>query len=320
MWTCANCKDVNGDDEGSCAVCGGPRPPVGAVTDQHPEPTLPIAPDPIIASPIAADPAFVDPGFDDPGFDGAVFDGPDGFDPVEQPVGAAAWEQAEPGPVRRKRTGAVLLLAVLVAVLIAGAVGIPRLLRSSDDPTSTAEGTVPTTDLQPAPTDTDQSETDQSEPAPTDPVPSDLFNEGSTDEPAPPGSGLVQIDPGLTDDRATGIGLMLDTYFSGINAKDYAKVATVLDPAGSIDPGNADEMTDLARGTRSTRDSDISLNRLLDLGGDQVRAEVTFRSAQKAGDGPRGRTGETCTRWDIAYTLSIDPYRIVRSKASSQPC
>jgi hypothetical protein len=33
-----------------------------------------------------------------------------------------------------------------------------------------------------------------------------------------------------------------------------------------------------------------------------------------------GRADETCTQWDIIYTLSHHVYRIQQSDATSQPC
>jgi hypothetical protein len=211
----------------------------------------------------------------------------------------------------------LILLGVLLVVLVAGAIGIPRLLRSPDEPSSAGS---PATTAAPAEPQPGEPQPTGSEPiGTTAPEPT---GEGSTDEPppAPTAVGIVRIGAGLTDDRAAEVATMFDTYFAGINAKDYDQVGSVLDPAGSIDPTDAGAMAELADGTRTTRDTGIALNRLLDLGGDRVRAEVTFRSTQKAGDGPRGRTGETCTRWDIAYTLSTPPYRILRSTASSRPC
>ena len=114
---------------------------------------------------------------------------------------------------------------------------------------------------------------------------------------------------------------MFDTYFSGINDKDYNAVGSVLDPTGSVNPDDPQQMADLARGTRSTTDSGVTLTTLSGAGG-ALTAEVTFRSNQAPGDGPRGRTAETCTDWDIRYTIggASPPYRIRRSKATSAPC
>ena len=109
---------------------------------------------------------------------------------------------------------------------------------------------------------------------------------------------------------------MFDAYFGGINDKDYDRVATVLDPA------SADEMAGLERGTRSIHDSEISLRGLSDLDDGRLLADVAFRSRQDPGAGPKGRTGETCTRWRIAYTVSTSAgaYLLVKGSAPAGPC
>jgi hypothetical protein len=95
----------------------------------------------------------------------------------------------------------------------------------------------------------------------------------------------------------------------------------VLDPDGETDPDDEDDMQELADGTRSTQDSDVTLTSLDDGGDGLLSAEVTFKSNQTAGDGPEDRPDETCTQWDIVYTLSHhDVYRIEESDATSQPC
>ena len=136
--------------------------------------------------------------------------------------------------------------------------------------------------------------------------------------------GLVQIEAAAaTDPRAVEVARMFDTYFSGINDKDYDSVGTVLDPTGVVDPTSRKEMAVLARGTATTQDSDISLVSIRGDYGDPVRAEVHFRSTQAAGQGPRGRTGETCTRWAVDYALSDyagSGYGIVRGDAEHAPC
>jgi hypothetical protein len=114
---------------------------------------------------------------------------------------------------------------------------------------------------------------------------------------------------------------MFTTYFGGINDKNYDEVGSVLDPAGSVDPTDTAEMDALARGTRSTTDSDVVLTSVGDASGGLLTAEVTFVSHQDAGDGPRGRSAETCTHWTIRYTVSDEgAYRIRKSKAASRPC
>jgi hypothetical protein len=207
-----------------------------------------------------------------------------------------------------------VLIIVLIVIVLAGVVAavlvVPRLLHRTSDNADPAPAPVVTTAPAPDPT---------TEAATADPTPASTAEDPPT---APTSVGVVAIDPAVTDDRASGVARTFDVYFSGINNKDYDSVGTVLDPAGSIDPGNTKQMADLAAGTRSTQDSDATLVGLDDSGGGLL-AEIRFQSNQDAGGGPRGRTGETCTRWDIVYTLSAGSdgaYRIVKSKAHSRPC
>jgi hypothetical protein len=209
-----------------------------------------------------------------------------------------------------------VVLALVVGLSVAAAVVAPRLLRSEKDDNQPAENTFvsaePATASPVEPT---------ADPTTDAPEPTDTATDGPTTAPA--SIGLVAIDPGLTDDRAADIAAMFDIYFRGINDKDYDSVGSVLDPAGSIDPGDPTQMADLAKGTRSTQDSAITLISLSDVANGLLAAQVTFRSSQKRGDGPRGRTGETCTRWDIVYTISAPSaatYKIRKSRATSSPC
>lgn len=215
---------------------------------------------------------------------------------------------------------------LLVGAAVAAAIVAPRLLSRSDQPaaaTATATATPVSAATTPgaAPAQTDMpSTTDTTNTTdPTAPI------DTATVEPTtaqPTAVGIVTIDPGVGDARAADVAAMFDTYFGGINDKDYGRVGSVLDPAGSVDPSDAAQMKSLARGTRSTTDSNVVLTGLGDqTGGGLLTADVTFVSHQNPGDGPRGRSGETCTEWTIHYTVSDDgAYRIRDGKAGSRPC
>lgn len=343
MWTCPNCAEENDDDAPSCAVCatraqptvvrsapagtpfpkpleatppaGRARPPASsarpentdAADGQPADSWAPTPSDPPGPRSVAATPAF----------------------PSALPVGevqpplAPAPTYASvvaPIPAPSKPLPTRLILAAVLALVVglgaAAAIVSPRLLRSDTHDNQGAGNTFvsaePTTASPVEPT---------ADPARNSPDPTDT----ATDEPttAPTAVGLVAIDPSLTDERVTDIAAMFDLYYRGINDKDYDSVGSVLDPAGSIDPGNPKQMADLAKGTRSTQDSAVALISLTDVTDDLLAAEVTFRSSQKPGDGPRGRTGETCTHWDIVYTVnaaSDATYKIRKSRATSRPC
>ncbi|MDI6098077.1 hypothetical protein QLQ12_05605 [Actinoplanes sp. NEAU-A12] len=134
--------------------------------------------------------------------------------------------------------------------------------------------------------------------------------------------GLVTVRPGLDDPRAADVAAMFDTYFTGINERDYDAVAGVLDPAGDLDPSAPRELQAFAQGTSTTRDSDIVLRDLAETTAGRLRAEVSFRSEQRTGHGPPQRLDETCTLWQVVYVLSAGDgtYRMLRGKGVSKPC
>lgn len=64
------------------------------------------------------------------------------------------------------------------------------------------------------------------------------------------------------------------------------------------------------------------LRQLAEAASGRLRAEVTFRSEQRAGHGPVERSDETCTRWQVVYLLSAGDgtYRMLHGKGTSAPC
>jgi hypothetical protein len=330
MWTCPNCAEENDDDAPSCAVCATRAQPTvvraapgGAPLSTLREPTPPVSPGLAASAPLQStdDVALWQPA--DPMTPTRPPAATTSALPPVSPVGEvrpplappyAIVTAADPPPSRSLPARWILAAALVLFVGLGatGAIVAPRFLRSEEHDNQAADGAIlsvasaaavpaePTTDA-PDPTDT-----------PTE--------ERAT---APTAVGIVAIDPALTDGRADDVATMFDVYFQGINDKDYDSVGSVLDPAGSIDPGDLKQMAALAKGTRSTQDSAVTLMSLSDVADGLLAAEVTFRSRQRAGDGPRGRTGETCTRWDIVYTISAATeatYQIRKSRATSSPC
>ncbi|GAA1626506.1 hypothetical protein [Actinoplanes couchii] len=133
---------------------------------------------------------------------------------------------------------------------------------------------------------------------------------------------LVTVDPAVTDPRAERAAALFETFFTAINERDYRAVARVLDPDGELDPEKPGQMAAFARGTSTTRDSDVVLRDLDPARNGRTRAVVTFRSSQRAGHGPPGRLNETCTRWRVVYHLSTDAgrFRIRQADAVTEPC
>jgi hypothetical protein len=143
--------------------------------------------------------------------------------------------------------------------------------------------------------------------------------------PTKPGSvGVVAIDPAVTDPRAVDVATMFDSHFAAVNAKNYAKAIAVYDPAGVINPNDPGQASDFQRAVSTTTDDQIVLRSVgADPAGRGVlAARVTFRSNQQAGYGPSERPDETCTAWDVTYTLSQPggAYKILAGKATNSPC
>lgn len=206
---------------------------------------------------------------------------------------------------------AVLALVVLAVLgLRDGAAESPEAEPPGQEPTSFPTEIYPTEIY---PTET-----------PKDPLP-------TSSEPSPSPTpitsvGLVTTDETATDPRAAGVAAAFNTYFTSINSGDYRTAAALFDPAGKVlDPGNAKAVEAFGKSLSTTQDSDVVLRAVTDAAAPAaVAAEVTFRSNQQPGYGPKGREDETCTLWSIRYELSSDAgggYRILRAKAEpSRPC
>jgi hypothetical protein len=112
------------------------------------------------------------------------------------------------------------------------------------------------------------------------------------------------------------VGTLFDSYFSGINAKQYEQVLTLFDPSGSVNPNDPAQAAAFTAGVSTTTDSQVVLHSIADnaaQAGD-LNARLTFQSHQDAGYGPPGSPNETCTNWDITYQLRPwgSGYRILR--------
>ena len=149
-------------------------------------------------------------------------------------------------------------------------------------------------------------------------------NTQSTAPAQPVKVGSVKIPAALVaNPGANAVAQMFNTYFSGINQQDYQTAASVFDPSGQFDPNNPSDVQALASGLATTTDSRIVLVSLRPSGGQPVRkAEVTFHSHQASGYGPSADPGETCTAWDLTYTLtqSGGQYFIFKVKGTNSPC
>lgn len=249
------------------------------------------------------------PGGDAPGGDAFTWpaypDRPERPRAATRPAPIRGRRQAGPaaGPGRRWVAPVVLLLALITGgggVAYAFVVRPEPTARSSTVDTPGSAGTGPT-----------------DRPTPTGATPTRAA-------PTRPGAvGVVTVDPAVTDLRAGAIATTLNEYFTGINTRDYDRALAVYDPAGSIDPSNPKQAAHFKAGVSTTVDSDVVLHEVLaQPGGDAVQARVTFRSRQQPGYGPGARPNETCTVWDVAYTLTrpAGSYLVFGSRGTGIPC
>ncbi|MBR7827933.1 hypothetical protein KDK95_16570 [Actinospica sp. MGRD01-02] len=214
--------------------------------------------------------------------------GPQQFTPApgQQPVGVGP---ARPGNAGLRAFGATLAAAAVLAGLIAAGVGIDHAVRDSQR--AAATGAVSST-----PTDTGNAAVMPTSDSPT----------AAPATTAPTSVGIVQIAPSLASDpRAEQVAGMFNTYFQGIDTKNYAQAVNEYDPSGVVDPTNSTQVSDFEKGVSTSNDSQIDLLALAPSGsGAAATAQLTFQSHQSPGYGPQGNTDETCTDWNLTYTLS----------------
>jgi eukaryotic-like serine/threonine-protein kinase len=225
--------------------------------------------------------------------------------------GPPAYLQYPPPKPPRRMHGWIIALAALVILVPAAAVAGVAVLRSHHTPAAAPSTKGPSPSANPTPTSAPS--TDSPTPAPT------------TEQPTanPTTVGVVDIAAVAGDPRATAVGRMFDTYFSAINAHDFATAVQVYDPSGSINPNDANQRQTFANGVSTTTDSAAAVQSI-GPNGSAVPVRITFDSHQQAGYGPKGRPNETCTHWDVTYLLSspsADQYKILKaSKATNRPC
>ncbi|WP_432840689.1 hypothetical protein [Dactylosporangium sp. CA-092794] len=249
---------------------------------------------------------------------------------LNQPVGPSGVQQPwqpEPGVQvieagQQQRRQLWIFPAVVAVVLLLAAGTVAFVLRDRWLPGGTAAPTAGPTDG-PASAGATSGSTGEPTPTPTQPQPA-VTTQGP---PTLPGAvGSVRLDPSLDPVQAPAVAAVFDKYFSAVNARNASAALAVMDPGGSINQGDPSAVKRFSDGISTSTDDDILL---LSLGPDgtgkgALQARVTFRSHQVAGKGPKGRESETCTRWDVTYSLTQPgggEYRIWGStNAGNRPC
>lgn len=133
--------------------------------------------------------------------------------------------------------------------------------------------------------------------------------------------GQVSITRAAAGTQTTEVAKVLDVYFSGVNAHDAALLARALDPDSRFGPDTRAFASGIVRGSRTTHDTQIFLNRLArGADGRRVAAHLTFRSTQSRAEHPP-HSG-TCSLWSVTYTLTKhgSAYLISDSRSVDRAC
>ncbi len=234
--------------------------------------------------------------------------------PMPRTAGATTGGAQPPGGERslNRRIWSVSFLAV-IAVLGAVAIGT-AFVQANQRPARQSGGSlsVPT-----------GSESGPSLPTPESSPTSELTSPSPT-EPARRTVGIVDYTD-ATDGRAFDVARTLNEYFSGINTRTYERARVVIDPRSPINPQNPASWNTFIHDVSTTTDSDIMLHGVSTdtTGAGSALADVTFRSIQAPGYGPAGSEQETCTDWNLTYTLT-EPiprnFLIFEANGTHAPC
>jgi hypothetical protein len=134
--------------------------------------------------------------------------------------------------------------------------------------------------------------------------------------------GLVDISAAAGDPRAEAVGRTLADYFGGINAHDYQRTLSALDPTGPVNPRDPGQAKRFVAGLQTSADSDVVVTAVRDNPAVPrgALADVAFTSRQDPRYGP---DREPCTRWSLTYTFTgTDDGRLLirKTTGSHAPC
>jgi len=204
-----------------------------------------------------------------------------------------------PGSGRRGRGRGALVIAIVVAVLVAGggAFAAVTLLTGKHNHTVSQPSSTPTVrkSSPSAPTSPAQSATATSSPTISS-SPTTSPTASPTASPTPTG---VAAGPGVTGNSAEpAVVAFLNSYFTAINAHNYAAYNALLDPQLQQN----DSQSTFDSGYATTKDSAETLTGITGTGGGGEAATVSFTSHQSPAD---SATNSSCTSWTI--TLYLEP-------------
>ena len=127
----------------------------------------------------------------------------------------------------------------------------------------------------------------------------------SCDQPTAPDTTTdLDLQPPSENPLAIDVTTFFDGYFTAINQSDYEQVWSMLSSRlRPSDPGK------LADSLSTTIDFGMQVHSVAQQSNGTVRAHVSFISTQAPNQGPKG---QTCTVWDLDYTLTPtgEPWQI----------
>jgi len=117
----------------------------------------------------------------------------------------------------------------------------------------------------------------------------------------------LDLVPPSEDPLAVEVTTFFSDYFTAINDSDYERAWSMLSPR--LRPADAGALAD---SLWSTIDFGVEVHSVKRGAENTVRAHVSFISTQASEQGPKG---QTCTVWDLDYTLepTADPWQIRRA-------
>jgi hypothetical protein len=190
-------------------------------------------------------------------------------------------------------------MAVTVALLIAGVVGVSVVTQTGSD-ADTGYGTGTGTGTDDPDTTYGTGTDDWPDDAGTTPVPSVPSVPDDTASPPTSGTAGAYVVVPYAGAWAGGVESTLDAYFGGINSGDPQTAWMQLSPSWQ----QRSSLDEFADAVRTTHDSDFVVQDASYTGG---RADVwlEFTSTQDPELGPD--PGEACTRWSLDYVLLEQP-------------
>jgi hypothetical protein len=184
---------------------------------------------------------------------------------------------------RRGLSAGVIVLAIFVALVVAGAALAVVLITRDHKPTGSTSATG---GASPAHTTPASPQTSSSSPASPSTDPS-----SASPSPSPSPTGLSQADK----DEITA---SLQTYFDGINAGDYQASWNRFTPRMR----KKVPLAKFAEGDSTSQDSNVVYHWIKKKGPATAIVYVTFTSTQDAAYGPNG---DTVDNWTLEYTMKL---------------